>query len=188
MPETREGRDRNLDPAQAAELALLVDLEARWENLRNTRARDPGASPATQDLHDKQKAYEVFRAKLAAYNKRYTPTHVPELLLNTASRLGAWCRRMRDLYVQVEPNPAMRCPVHLLEKAYRCAERVAVRMGKDRVRRSAPPADIGAAIRDLEALCQWSDELARVAPPSEVQRRQQGGVGGRDAPPSAVAS
>jgi hypothetical protein len=188
MPEMRQGCDRNLDPAQAAELALLVDLEARWENLRNTRTRDPGVSPATQDLHGKQKAYEVFRAKLAAYNKRYTPAHVPELLLNTASRLGAWCRRMRDLYVQVEPNLAGHCPVHLLEKAHRRADRVAARMGTDRVRRSTPPADIGAAIRDLEALCHWADELARVAPPTEVQRGQQRGVGGREAPPSAVAS
>jgi hypothetical protein len=188
MPEIKEVCDRNLDPAQAAELALLVDLEARWENLRNTPARDPGVSPTMQDLHGKQKAYEVFRAKLAAYNKRYTPPHVPELLLNTASRLGTWCRRMRDLYVQVEPNPAGHCPVHLLEKAYRCADRVAVRMGKEPVRRSTPPADIGAAIRDLEALCQWSDELARVALPIEGPLQQHGGVGDRDAPRSAVAS
>ena len=188
MPEMRQGCDRNLDPVQAAELALLVDLEARWENLRNTRAPDPGVLPATEDLHGKQKAYEVFRAKLATYNKRYAPPHVPELLLNTASRLGAWCRRMRDLYVQVEPNPAMRSPVHLLEKAYRCADRVAVRMGKDPVRRSTLPGDIGAAIRDLEVLCQWFDELAGAAPPTEDQRRRPGGVGGREAPPSAVAS
>jgi hypothetical protein len=188
MPEMREVCDTNLDSAQAAELALLVDLEARWENLRNTSPRDLGVLPATQDLHGKQKAYEAFRAKLAAYNKRYAPPHVPELLLNTASRLGAWCRRMRDLYVQVEPNPALRCPVHLLEKAYRCADRVAARMGKDPVRRSTLPADIGAAIRDLDVLCQWSDELAGVAAPTELQPRQQSGVGGRDAPPSAVAS
>jgi hypothetical protein len=188
MPEMREVCARNLDPAQAAELALLVDLEARWENLRNTPPRDPGVSPATQDLHGKQKAYEVFRAKLAAYNKRYTPAHVPELLLNTASRLGAWCRRMRDLFGRVESNPAGHCPVHLLEKAYRCADRVAARMGKDRVCRSPLPADIEAAIRDLDALCQWSDELARVPPPTDGQLRHPGGVGERDAPPSAVAS
>jgi hypothetical protein len=188
MPEMREGCDRNLDPAQAAELALLVDLEARWENLRNTPPQDPGVLPATQDLHGKQKAYEVFRAKLATYNKRYSPPHVPELLLNTASRLGTWCRRMRDLYVQVAPNPAMRCPVHLLEKAYRCADRVAARMGKDPVQRSTLPADIGAALRDLEALCQWADELAGAAPPTELQQGQQDGIGRTDAPPSAVAS
>jgi hypothetical protein len=188
MPETREVCARNLDPAQVAELALLVDLEARWENLRHTPARDPGVAPTTQDLHGKQKAYEVFRAKLAAYNKRYTPAHVPELLLNTASRLGAWCRRMRDLYVQVAPNSAGPCPVHLLEKAYRCADQVAVRMGKERVRRSTLPADIGAALRDLGALCQWCEELARVASPTEGPLRQHGGVGDRDAPPSAVAS
>ena len=187
MPEMREVCDKNLDPAQAAELALLVDLEARWENLRNTPPREPGVSPATQDLHGKQKAYEVFRAKLAAYNKRHAPAHVPELLLNTAPRLGTWCRRMRDLYLQAEAMPPGHCPVHLLEKAYRWADRVAARMGKDRVCRSAPPADIGAAIRDLEALCQWCAELARVGRSSEGQMGQHGGVGSGDPPPSAVA-
>ena len=36
MPEVKEASVRTLDPAQATELSLLVDLEARWENLRKT--------------------------------------------------------------------------------------------------------------------------------------------------------
>ncbi len=116
------------------------------------------------DLHCKQKAYDAFRARLVAYNKQYTPAHVPELLLNTPSRLGIWCRTMRDLYLLVEHDPQGHCPVSLLEKAYRWADHVGTRMNKDRVNRSTPPGNIQAAIRDLEALGQWCDDLGRVAP------------------------
>ena len=42
MPEMREEAVSTLDPAQAAELSLLVDLEAHWENLRK-------ASPPVQE-------------------------------------------------------------------------------------------------------------------------------------------
>jgi hypothetical protein len=163
MSETRAGVAGTLDPAQAAELSLLVDLEARWENLRKAPARGLAAGPATQDLHGRQKAYDAFRAKLVAYNKRYAPAHVPELLLNTPSRLGLWCRGMRDLYLQVEHDPRGHCPLHLLDKAYRWADHMAARLGKDRVRRPTPPGTIGAAVRDLEALARWCDDLAGVA-------------------------
>jgi hypothetical protein len=149
----------HVDLAQMAELALLVDLEARWENLRNSRPAT-GAPAGAQDLPGKQRAYEVFRARLRGYNKRYTPAHVPELLLNTPQRLGKWCRAMRDLFLRVEADPQVGCPAHLLEKAYRWADRVAGRTGKDPVSRSAPPQSVQAAIRDLEALAKWCDELA----------------------------
>ena len=164
MPEMKEASVRTLDPAQATELTLLVDLEARWENLRKTPLQAAEAGATTQDLHGKQKAYDAFRAKLVAYNKQYTPAHVPELLLNTPSRLGKWCRTMRELYLLVEHNSQGHCPVHLLEKAYRWADHVSTRMNKDRVNRSTPPGNIQAAIRDLEALGQWCDDLGRVAP------------------------
>jgi hypothetical protein len=157
MPEMRVAALGSLPAAQAAELALLVDLEARWENLRKTPA--PNLVAARLDLMDRQKSYETFRAKLVAYNEEHTPAHVPELLLNTPSRLGAWCRRMRDLHVQVEQDPRGRCPEHLLEKAYRCADRVGVRLNKALISRSPPPATIGAAIRDLETLAAWCDDL-----------------------------
>src|SRR5205807_3790617 len=98
MSEMSRAASGSLDPVQAVELALLVDLEARWENLRKPSLRAPAVEPVTQDLQAMQKAYEAFRSKLAAYNKRYTPAHVPELLLNTPTRLGAWCRTMRDLF------------------------------------------------------------------------------------------
>lgn len=159
MLEMGEAASGILPAAQAAELALLVDLEARWENLRKTPAS--GAAAVTLDLVNRQKCYETFHAKLVAYNNRHTPAHVAELLLNTPSRLGAWCRRMRDLYLQVEHDPQGHRPAHLLEKAYRCADGMSVRLNKDLISRSPPPATVGAAIRDLEALAAWCDALDR---------------------------
>jgi hypothetical protein len=154
---------RNLDPAQATELSLLVELEARWENLRKAPPREPAAGSVTQTLLGVQKAYDAFHGKLVAYNKRFTPAHVPDLLLNTPFRLAMWCRVMRALYLRVEHDPQMQCPVHLLEKAYRWAERMSVRLNRGPVSRPAPPGSIPAAIRDLEALVQWCEELAGVA-------------------------
>jgi hypothetical protein len=188
MPEVKEASVRTLDLAQATELSLLVDLEARWENLRKTplcispqgrgeiQAGAPEMRATTQDLQGKQKAYEAFHAKLVAYNKRFTPAHVSELLLNTPSRLGTWCRMMRDLYLQVEHDPQGHCPVSLLEKAYRWADQVSIRMNKDRVSRPTPLGTIRAVIRDLEALGQWCDDLGRVAPPESGVRDQESGV------------
>jgi hypothetical protein len=168
MPETGEANAVIMDAAQAAELSLLVDLEARWENLRRTPLRPPAVESNTQDLQGKQRAYESFHAKLVAYNKQYTPAHVPEMLLNTPPRLAKWCRTMRDLYLCVEHDPRGHCPVHLLEKAYRWADRVGVRMNKGSVNRStAPSTTIADAIRDLEALGQWCDDLAKVVSEGE---------------------
>jgi hypothetical protein len=164
MPVTADLCGETLDLAQAAQLAVLVDLEARWENLRTTSSRLADVQPSTQDLYSKQKAYDAFRAKLAGYNKQYAPAHVPEVLLNTPARLGLWCRAMRDLYSRVEQDHQGHCPAHLLEKAYRWADRMADRLGKGRVSRSNPPGTIRAAILDLEALQQWCVELTSVAP------------------------
>src|SRR2546421_9473452 len=99
MPEIRAAAGGAASPEQAIDLSLLVDLEARWENLR--KPPSPEGGHGTKDLQGRQSAYDAYRAKLVAYNKRYAPAHVPELLLNTPSRLGAWCRAMRDLYLQV---------------------------------------------------------------------------------------
>jgi hypothetical protein len=158
MPEDAYAAAGSLDPDQAAELSLLVDLEARWENLRKGA---PGYS--LQDLQARQRAYDAFHVKLVAYNRRYTPPHVPELLLNTPLRLALWCRKMRDLYRQVELLPQGHCPVHLLEKAHRCADHLATRLQTDPASR---PATLPGTIHDtagaLEALAHWCDALAGV--------------------------
>jgi len=164
MPDIYPLSDGKLSPAQAMELALLVDLEARWENLRVTAAPSMEGQPSIQMLHAKQKTYDAFRTKLAAYNKRYQTVHVPELLLNTPARLGLWCQAMRNLYLQVEHSAGVPLPTHLMEKAYRWADRVADKKGKGRINRATPPSTIRAAILELETLIQWCAEMATVAP------------------------
>jgi hypothetical protein len=147
----------NLEPAQAAELSLLVDLEACWENLRKP---SPWRVRATlKDLTAMQRAYDSFRVRLLAYNKRFAPAHATDLLLNTPTRLGLWCRAMRDLYRQVEHNPHASCPAHVLEKAYRWADHVGAKKNTPFIRRMATPATIGDAIRELEALAHWCGDL-----------------------------
>ncbi len=161
MPEITEADVRTLPPAQAAELSLVVELEARWENMRKTPARAEGMAPSDlQTLRAVQIAYDAFHSKLVAYNRKYAPTHVPELLLNTPARLALWCRLMRDLYRQVEHDPQTPCPVQLLAKAYRWAGRLSARLNKHAPTESAPPQTVRAAIGELEALVRWCDGLA----------------------------
>jgi hypothetical protein len=145
---------------QAAELAALVELEAGWENLRPATPRPHEPHPTPRDLHGKQKAYETFRGKLAAYNKRFSPPHVPELLLNTPIRLGRWCRAMRDLFSQVEHDSRTHCPVQLLDKAYQRADQMAAKLRKERFGRSAVPTTLRAVIQELEAIGRWCESLA----------------------------
>jgi hypothetical protein len=167
MSTPKEASVKNLDPAQAVELSVLVELEARWENLRKIPSRTQGGKSVTQTLLGAQKAYDAFHSKLVSYNKQYTPGHVPEQLLNTPSRLSLWCRAMRDLYLQVAHDPKAPRPDELLEKAYRWADRISERVDKDRVSRPARPATIGTAIENLDALVRWCEYLASPeAPPA----------------------
>jgi hypothetical protein len=157
---------KTLDAAQAVELSLLVELEAWWENLRKTPSRTQERASDTRTLAGAQKAYDAFRGKLAAYNKQYTPAHVPELLLNTPSRLAGWCRAMQQLYLQVEHAPQALCPRELLEKAYRWADRISDRLNKERISRPGPPAAIRTAIENLGVLVKWCENLASGAAPA----------------------
>jgi hypothetical protein len=152
-----EGAARELDANQAAELTLLIDLEARWENMRTY---PPGDAATALGLQDRQRAYQAFRAKLVAYNRRYTPAYVPELLLNHPVRLSAWCRAVRDTYLLAEHHPRAHCPAHLVEKARRWAGRVGARSGQGFAGPAGPPASIGAAILDLEELIGWCDRVS----------------------------
>ena len=151
-------------------MSLLVDLEARWENLRICQPVTPGVVSTLKELHQKQKAYEAFFAKLVAYNKEYRPAHVPELLLNNAPRPGAWCWKMRDLQLWVQHDAQAQGPVHLLDKAYRWADRLADRTKKVRITRSPGASTVSAAIRELEELAKWCDNLARVGTESWSRR------------------
>jgi len=146
---------RNLSAGQTAELSLLVDLEACWENLRAEPATTVERSATLKELQQKQKAYEAFHVKLVAYNKGYRPAHVPELLLNTADRLGAWCRTMIQLHLAIQQDAQAHYPAHLLQKAYRWADKVSDKLKIERVPRPPLARDIAAAIRELEDLANW---------------------------------
>lgn len=150
---------RNLSAGQTAELSLLVDLEACWENLRAEPSTTVERSSTLKHLQQKQKAYEAFQVKLVAYNKGYRPAHVPELLLNTADRLGAWCRTMIHLHLALQHDPQAHYPLHLLQKAYRWADKLSAKLKIERVVR--PPLDrsIPAAVRELEDLVNWCTSL-----------------------------
>jgi hypothetical protein len=158
MPQISDPPARRLEPAQAFELSVLVDLEACWENRRKPAPQL--ARSTLQDLTARQKDYDTFRVRLAAYNKRYSPAHVTDLLLNTPIRLGLWCRAMRDLYQQVESDTRSRCPKHLLEKAYRWADQISARQGKAPVLRALPPTTVSDVIAALDAVAGSCDALA----------------------------
>jgi hypothetical protein len=151
---------QDLSAGQTAELAMLVDLEACWENLRAEPPTAVERSSILKQLQQKQKAYEAFHVKLVAYNKSHRPAHVPELLLNTADRLGAWCGAMIHLQVALQHDPQAHYPLHLLQKAYRWADKLSAKLKIDRVVR--PPLDrsLPAAVRELEDLVNWCTSLS----------------------------
>jgi hypothetical protein len=160
-----------LDLVQAVDLSQLVESEARWENLRAHPA--PLGAPSPQaDLSGIQKAYEAFHNRLIAYNKQHMPRHIPELLLNTADRLGRWCALMGELFHRVEAEPSARCPVQLIEKAYRRAEAIARRSRQAPVPRRAAPDTVAAAIEDLEILGRWCAALLPEAVTSTASGKQ----------------
>ena len=156
-----------LDPpsAQVTDLCLLIDLEARWENLRiHYQLATPRMGSTRDELHQIQGAHEAFFTRLVAYNKKYQPAHVPEQLLNNARRLGVWCAKMRDLQLRIQHNPKSQYPVHLMEKAYLRADRLADRVKRDRIGRTVGSDNIQAAIVELEVLARWCDSLASAGP------------------------
>jgi hypothetical protein len=142
MAQAAESRD--------VELAQLVEIQARWENL--PMATDLGIP----DLVAKQAAYEVYRSRQAAYNGKHDKAHDPPVLAHTPVRLAAWLRSMRDLFARAEGDPRCPCPVHLLEKARRFAGRVA-QLRKADPPAVAAPATVRAAVEGLEALAGWCD-------------------------------
>src|SRR5690349_19143190 len=86
--------------SRGAKLAELIDLEARWENLRATRT---SATPySLHELQRNQRAYDLFHTRRAAYNRRYTPRHIPELLINTSVRLEHWCQKLSGLFATLD--------------------------------------------------------------------------------------
>jgi hypothetical protein len=165
MHETKRISPEDHALAQAAALLHLVDLEARWENLRDSPLTAPG-SLSLGELQKKQSAHRLFQDQLATYNRRHVPAHIPELLLNTPARLSKWCQRMRELCLRVEQSGQGQCPNNLVDKAYRRADRLAQRLGKAPIPRQATASTIQDVVSELEKLSKWCDDLGTEALPA----------------------
>jgi hypothetical protein len=148
-----------LPPAQAAELVAVIDAQARWENLRGDPPHS-GDNSATA-LQNRQKAYEAFRSRQAAYTAQYRAAQVSEPTLNTPERLGEWSRAVRAVLLRSESTA---CPGHLIAKAHRLADRIAARLGKPAVVRDTPADDSAGAARELGAVIAWCDDASGSAP------------------------
>jgi len=144
-----------LTPDQATALTALIELEARWENLPRSEVRDD-LPASVLGLRAKQTAYDAYHRTLVAYNRRYRPAHAADAVVNSPARLGLWCRKVCALLRQLGDGAA--CPVHLLEKTYRSAVQIGLRLSREPLGRTLP-ADVPAAVRALTALAVWSDDL-----------------------------
>jgi len=147
------------DAAQAEALALLVELEAHWQNVP-VAAAQRSAREGLFGLRAKQRAFDAYHARLVAYNQRYRPAHEAERPLSSPARLAAWCRAMSGLYRRAA---RAECPVHLLEKAYRCADRLGARLAADFIRRPPPVTTTADAVTGLGAIADWCDALPAAA-------------------------
>src|SRR3954470_14289210 len=145
-----------LPAAQANALAAVIELESLWENVAPSSAQ---VSPreAWRGLNAKQRAYDAYQTQLTAYNRQFRPAHHCERPATTPKRLGGWCRRMAAVYGRADSAD---CPVQSLEKAYRCADRLAERLGVQPCPRAATTATATDAVAALAALANWCGELA----------------------------
>jgi hypothetical protein len=151
----------HLTAAQADALAVVVELESLWENVPSAAAQT-SASEGWRGLNAKQRAFDAYHSHLVAYNRQYRPSHFGERPATTPSRLGAWCRKMAQLYGRVD---RAECPVALLEKVHRYADRLAVRLNATPCVRGTPQTSTADAVADLGAVAEWCDGLVVTATP-----------------------
>src|SRR5450631_93594 len=89
MTQMNESTAARLTPARAAELAQVLDLQSRWENLRAE------GNDSTLQLQTLQSAFEAYRSCLASYVARDQSDAIPELTPTKPGRLGTWTRTVR---------------------------------------------------------------------------------------------
>ena len=160
-----EAAAERLAPARAAELARVLDLQSRWENLR------AAGTPSTPQLQALQAAFEVYRVRMAAYTARNQGEPVPELTPTKPGRLGAWCRTVLAVLRRADGGE---CPSHVVAKAYRVADRIAERLKAEPVGREAPT-DVAGAVRELDAVVGWCARLDGSSNAYEVGGQPGGG-------------
>lgn len=155
---TETAADR-LTPDRAAELARVLDLQAKWENLR------ADGNDSTARLQALQRAFEEYRVRLTAYSARDRSEPIPELSPTGPGRLGTWCRTVRAVLRRAAGADG---PLHIVAKAHRLADRIAAR-GSAAVAGRETPADLAGAIRQLDLVIAWCDELAAAPRPPAAE-------------------
>lgn len=163
-----EAAAEELTPARAAELARVLDLQARWQNLRD------GGSQSTARLQALQVAFENYRVRLAAYTARNQAEPVPELTPTKPGRLGTWCKTVRGVLRRAEE---LECPTHVVAKAHRVADQIAGRLQAEPVVRGEPT-DVAGAVRALEAVIGWCARLDGGRPDEGGPAYEVGGPAG----------
>jgi hypothetical protein len=112
-----------------------------------------------------QRTFEAFRAGLAAYAARYGADPVPERTPTTADHLAAWCRLARAVVRRADPWPGGGGPAQVAARAYRLADGLAGRLGREPVARSAGATTRDAVLATLEAVGAWC-AAPEAGPPS----------------------
>lgn len=163
MAQLTETLAEKMDPAQAVELARLIELHAKWENMRETPA-GAAAGFSTLDLQERQRAYDAFRARQVAYTTRFRAAPLSEVSLNGPERVGDWARAVRAVLRRAEVEAKDESFPHAVAKAYRLVERVAGRLKVGALTRGASGDGIAGAVRNLNAVIQWCEDVA--APPA----------------------
>jgi hypothetical protein len=159
VPNSRESAVATLNLVQATELAAIIELEALWDDMRQ---RTAVTDVPVGLLRKKQIAYEAYRSRLVAFNKRHNTAYDLERSVSTPVRMERWFTELQILYQKLEYNATGFCPVKLIEKAYRLADRLAVRLNTDSFNRTLP-GGLRAAIEELGQLAQWCQHVGAVA-------------------------
>jgi hypothetical protein len=150
-----------MSAAQATALAAVVELEATWENVPAAAvAASPGES--LRDLTAKQRTFDAYRAGLINYNRRFQVDYHGKRPATTCKRLGAWCRKLANLYRRAE---GAETPVQMLEKVHRCADRLAARLATAPCRRPEAPTSKADATADLQSVADWCERLSAAQSP-----------------------
>jgi hypothetical protein len=100
------------------------------------------------------------------YTARYKAAEMPETTLNSPDRVSVWCRAVRAVFLRAGHESGAECPTHVMEKAYRLADRIAARLKVAPVGRGSPLDGVGAVFGALEAVIQWCGEM--VGPPVQL--------------------
>ena len=154
-----------MNPAQAAELVRVLDLQARWENLRTDHGRGAAADTHVA-LRERQQAFDAYRAGQLAYIGRYKTDPLPDVPRHAPDRVAAWCRIVSAVLRRAEPEAGVGYPAHVVARAFGLAGRIAERMNTDPPGWATSADTVTAAVDMLDAVARWCDGLSAAPPPA----------------------